>query len=80
MTKTKKMRLSQSREYGAESIIALQHEGFKVERLSPFQWRINNRLDLFPTNRKYHDVIRNERGSYIGAADICRKILFAGSR
>lgn len=75
MTKTKSIRLSKSREHGTESIIDLQDHGYKVERLSQFQWRVNDRLDLYPTNRKYHDVLRNVRGTYIGAFDLCRKIL-----
>lgn len=75
MTKTAKLRNHWKRQKGTESIVALWREGYHVVRLTPFQWRINDRLDLFPTNRKYHDTLRNERGDWQGALDICRRIL-----
>jgi hypothetical protein len=75
MTKTKRHRNSLQRDKGTDSILGLQEHGYKLTRLSPFQWRVNDRLDLFPTNRKYHDTFNNERGDWQGALDICRRIL-----
>lgn len=75
MTASKKRRNEHQRQNGTDSILALQDEGYKITRLSPFQWRVNDRLDLFPTNRKYHDTLKNERGDWQGALDICRRIL-----
>lgn len=75
MTKTKKLRNQWQREKATESILMLRDEGYKIARLTQFQWRVNDRLDLFPTNKKYHDTLTNERGDWQGAFDICRRIL-----
>lgn len=75
MTKTAKLRNSWKRDKGTDLILELQDYGYKIDRLTPYQWRINDRLDLFPTNRKYHDTFTNERGDWQGALDIVRRIL-----
>ena len=75
MTRTAKLRNTWKRDKGTDSILALQEHGYRVCRLTAFQWRINDRLDLFPTNKKYHDIFANERGDWQGALDICRRIL-----
>lgn len=75
MTRTRKLRHSAQRDKGTYSIKALADEGYIVERLTQYQYRINDRLDLFPTNRKYHDVLTGERGDWQGALDICRRII-----
>lgn len=75
MTKTAKRRNENNRDKGTDSILALQEHGYKIERLSAYHWRVNDRLDLFPTHRKYHDTFNNERGDWQGAVDICRRIL-----
>jgi hypothetical protein len=45
-------------------ILALTAHGFTVEQLTPFHFRVNRVLDLFPTNRKYHYLPTQERGRY----------------
>lgn len=43
----------------------LQKKGFNWVRLnSNYQIRINNRIDVFPTSKKYHDIKKNKRGEY----------------
>jgi hypothetical protein len=45
-------------------ILSLKNDGFDVEQLTEYQFRINGRLDLFPTHNRYHDTRKNVRGGY----------------
>ena len=45
-------------------IEALADKGYQVKKVTPYQYRINNRIDLFPTGGKYHDIKTGERGLY----------------
>ncbi len=78
-TAAKKFRNRKSLDNGTDSILEMQEHGYTVERLSPYQWRVNERLDLYPTNRKYHDIIKNERGYYTSTLDICKQVIGAAS-
>lgn len=49
--------------YGGTLIEELS-EVFTVKKITPYQYRINGVLDLFPTNDKYHHITKNERGTY----------------
>ena len=40
-------------------------KNYNLRILTPYQWRINEVLDLYITNRKYHDLKRNKRGGYL---------------
>lgn len=60
-----------------EEILALKRAGFSVRELTPYQFRINGRLDLFPIHRRWHDVKTNTRGSYKAAKDIAIRKLRA---
>lgn len=43
----------------------LQGVGFEIKDLNnSYQYRINGKLDIFPTNRNYHDIKNNKRGGY----------------
>lgn len=35
-----------------------------VKALTEYQFRINNRLDIYPRNQKWHDIKNNTRGDY----------------
>lgn len=37
---------------------------YDVKKLTPYQYRINDALDIFPISSKYHDIKRNKRGRY----------------
>ena len=39
---------------------------FVVHAFTPYQFRINDRLDIFPTNNRWHDIILNRRGVFTG--------------
>lgn len=37
---------------------------FTVRKLTDYQFRINERVDVFPTRRRYHVLAGGRRGSY----------------
>lgn len=39
-------------------------EKYTVKYLTPYQWRINGKVDIYPVNRRYHILATNKRGSY----------------
>lgn len=47
-----------------KEIETLSMAGFKVERLTEFQFRIDGVLDLFPTGRRWHNIKTGKRGTY----------------
>lgn len=40
---------------------------YEMEWLTPYQCRIEGILDLYPTHRKFHNLITNERGGFADA-------------
>lgn len=54
----------------SEEISALERQGHSVRQLSPYQFRINERIDLFPTRQRYHDLKTQRRGSYGGESPL----------
>lgn len=42
----------------------LRRLGYEVHQFTPYQFRIEGRLDVYPVNRKWHDIKSNKRGSY----------------
>lgn len=45
-------------------ILALRDRGFSVRELTPYQFRINDTLDLYPTCNRWHNIKTQKRGSY----------------
>ena len=39
---------------------------FDVRKLTDYQYRVNDTLDLFPVNCRYHDLQSKRRGYYPG--------------
>lgn len=39
-----------------------EEKGFEVKHLTEYQIRIEGKLDIYPTSRKYHLLTKNERG------------------
>lgn len=58
-------------------IYALIDVGYRVRRITQFQYRINETLDLYPVHRRWHDISLNRRGRYGKAADIAGRKLKA---
>lgn len=42
----------------------LEAEGLEVKQLTPYQFRVNGQLDIYPTNAKWHDLKTGQRGSF----------------
>ena len=45
-------------------ITLLRGRGFSVDELTPDQFRIGGRLDLFPASKRYHDIETGAQGTY----------------
>lgn len=63
-------------------IIHLELNGYETRRINQGRdgdvicWRICERLDIYPINSKWHDIILDTRGSYTGSIfDFCRSYL-----
>lgn len=54
-------------------LLARLNNKYEVKKLTEYQWRINGVLDLYPTNRLYHDIKNNKRGNYRDAMGFCEK-------
>lgn len=42
----------------------LRLRGFEVREFTEYQFRINGFLDVYPVNRRWHDIKKNQRGGY----------------
>lgn len=45
-----------------------------VVKLTPYQYRIDGRLDIYPSNRKWHLIKTGERGQFRSISDIKRQL------
>jgi hypothetical protein len=60
-----------------KELLKLKKEGFEIVELTPYQFRVNERLDIYPTRAKWHDVRLETRGDFLGVkADIFVKKYF----
>lgn len=53
------------------SLLVRLKEKYDVQTLTPYQWRINGVLDVYPKSRAYHDIKRNKRGGYRDILSFC---------
>lgn len=67
MGKGRAKRLAAAREVGTVEILALARNGYDVQELTPYQFRINDALDLYPTQRRFHNLKTQRRGRYYSA-------------
>ena len=51
----------------------LKKDGYKVEFKTEYHIRINDTLDLFPVNKKFHNVKTNKRGKYSNIISIIQQ-------
>ena len=56
-------------------ILALRELGYDVKKLTEFQFRINNCVDLYPTHRRFHHLGSEQRGRYQSARQCVDKWL-----
>lgn len=71
--RAQKVRRAERLPVRTEAILALKNSGFKVRRLTEFQFRVNERLDLYPIHNRYHDIKTKERGGYGGVRKFVMK-------
>jgi hypothetical protein len=50
-----------------EAIGKLKRRGYEVQELTPYQFRINGLVDLYPIHNRWHNLHTGERG---GAKDL----------
>lgn len=49
---------------GRGEIERLKTKGYRIHEFTPYQFRINDVLDIYPMNKKWHDLVNNKRGAY----------------
>lgn len=47
-----------------EKILKLRNFGKKVTELTPYQFRINGIIDLYPVHGRFHNIKTGKRGFY----------------
>lgn len=52
------------KEVWTKKIEGLRRFGFDIQEFTPTHFRVAGFLDIFPVNRRYHDIRKNERGKY----------------
>lgn len=62
--KDRKVRAATRRYKGQFDLMQLESLGYDVKAITEYQWRINDAIDIFPTNNRYHNLNRNSRGHY----------------
>ena len=45
-------------------VLSLRSDGFIVKELTPYQFRVNGVLDIYPLHHRFHDIKRNRRGGF----------------
>jgi len=53
----------------------LRADNFRVRRLTAYQFRVDEALDLYPIHRRYHVLATNKRGTYQSAKQIAVRVL-----
>lgn len=63
-TKTSKARRAGNLKEGEEILEALVAMDYEVKQFSPYHFRINGRLDVWPSAKKWYDLKTQEKGVY----------------
>lgn len=50
--------------YHDQEIEALHKRGYQVKQLTPYQFRIECVIDLYPKRRRFHNIANQKRGGY----------------
>jgi hypothetical protein len=53
-----------------EAIGKLKRRGYEVQELTPYQFRINGLVDLYPIHNRWHNLQTGERGGGKGFGDL----------
>lgn len=57
---------AQRRDEQIPELLKLADQGYDIRVVNEegYQFRVNGLLDIYPTNKRYHDLKKNKRGSY----------------
>jgi hypothetical protein len=58
-----------------QEILDLEKQGYKVRKLTDYQYRINEQIDLYPIHRNFHHIGKNKRGTYKNALELIQKYI-----
>jgi hypothetical protein len=56
-------------------IMSLIEFGYKVEKKTEYQFRINDIIDVYPIHNSFHDITKNKRGGYKDVIQFVKKYL-----
>lgn len=42
----------------------LRAMGFNIKVFTPYHWRVDNKIDVFPSKKSYHNIVVGDRGHY----------------
>lgn len=54
-------------------ILALRSYGYKIVELTPYQFRVNDAVDLYPIHNNYHVIRSGKRGSVRNLSEFVKK-------
>lgn len=62
---------SQRRDEQIPDLLKLADQGYDIRVVNEagYQFRVNGRLDIYPTNKRWHDLKKNKRGGYESLLD-----------
>ena len=63
-TATKKLTRKKNLEGGYEDLDILAAQDYDVHEFSQYHFRVNNRLDVWPSSKKYWDCQLGKKGTY----------------
>lgn len=58
-----------------QEILDLRAKNFTVDQVTEYQFRIDGKLDLYPTHKRFHNLKTGKRGHYITAIAIANVAL-----
>lgn len=59
-----------NRETFRKGILDVLRESYDVKQITEYQFRINEVLDIYPSNRKWHLLTKNKRGQFRREYDV----------
>ncbi len=62
---------TEKRTQNTAEILELRALGYDVRQITEYHFRIEGKLDLYPTRGRWHNLRHNKRGYYRNAAAIC---------
>ena len=54
-------------------LMELRKAGFTIEQKTPYQFRVNGVLDIYPIHNRYHDLKTGERGGFGDVREFVRR-------